>query len=62
MNGSRAATLSTRAASFSLRWGLGAFRGEGFPMVPIAILATVAFVALFADVLAPSNPEVGTLG
>jgi peptide/nickel transport system permease protein len=62
MNGSRAATLSTRVELFRARWGLGAVRGEGFPAIPIAILVGVALVAILADVIAPHNPEIGALG
>jgi len=31
------------------------------PVIPFAILAVIAFMAIFADVLAPHNPEVGAL-
>ena len=62
MNGSRTATLSVRAATFSYRWGLGAVRGEGFPAIPISILLGVALVAIFANVIAPYDPEIGALG
>jgi peptide/nickel transport system permease protein len=31
------------------------------PLIPIIILAVIALVAIFADVLAPHNPEVGSL-
>jgi len=31
------------------------------PVIPTIILATIAFMAIFADVLAPHNPEVGSL-
>ena len=31
------------------------------PMIPITILAVIALTAIFADVLAPHNPEVGSL-
>jgi peptide/nickel transport system permease protein len=34
---------------------------EGFPTIPVLILLTIAFVALFAEVLAPYDPQVGTL-
>jgi len=34
---------------------------EGFPVIPMAILLTIALVALFADVLAPYDPKVGIL-
>ena len=32
-----------------------------FPLIPTLILVGVAFVAIFANVLAPHNPEVGSL-
>jgi peptide/nickel transport system permease protein len=35
---------------------------EGFPLVPVLILAGIAFVAIFANLLAPYDPEVGSLG
>jgi peptide/nickel transport system permease protein len=35
---------------------------EGFPFFPIAILAGILLVAIFANVIAPHNPEVGVLG
>jgi peptide/nickel transport system permease protein len=31
------------------------------PLIPITILAVIALTAIFADVLAPHNPEVGSL-
>lgn len=37
------------------------FRFRDFPLIPALILGSVAFVAIFADVLAPHNPEVGSL-
>jgi len=40
---------------------LPAFRAQGLPMVPIAILVTLALLAIFADLIAPSNPEIGSL-
>ena len=36
-------------------------RTEGFPALPVLILAGIAFVAVFADVLAPYDPEIGSL-
>jgi len=36
-------------------------RMEGFPLIPVLILVGLAFVAVFADVLAPHDPEVGRL-
>ena len=55
MNGSRAQSLS-------LAWRFAALRTGGFPVIPTAIIVTVALVAIFADALAPYNPELGTLG
>lgn len=36
-------------------------RLHGFPVIPVAILLFIAFVAVFADVLAPYDPQVGSL-
>jgi peptide/nickel transport system permease protein len=36
-------------------------RLDGFPLVPVLIIGGIAFVALFANFLAPNNPEVGRL-
>jgi peptide/nickel transport system permease protein len=38
-----------------------ASRRSDFPVIPIAILGVIAFTALFANFLAPHNPEVGSL-
>jgi peptide/nickel transport system permease protein len=43
-------------------WRFSALRVEGFPWIPTIILSTIALVAIFANVLAPYNPEVGVLG
>ena len=37
-------------------------RLASFPIVPVAIIAVMVVVALAADVIAPHNPEVGSLG
>ncbi len=55
MNGSRAATLPVAGR-------LAAFRSDGFPVIPLSILGLLLFVAIFANVLAPHDPEVGSLG
>lgn len=34
---------------------------EGFPVIPVLILLAIALVAIFADVLAPYDPQVGSL-
>jgi peptide/nickel transport system permease protein len=36
-------------------------RLEGFPLIPVLILAGIAFLAVFAEALAPYDPEVGSL-
>jgi peptide/nickel transport system permease protein len=55
MNASRTATLTTT-------WRLPALRLGDFPLIPATILAVIALVAIFAEVIAPHNPEVGVLG
>jgi peptide/nickel transport system permease protein len=55
MNGSRATVLTATGR-------LRSFRTEGFPMIPMSILGLLLFVAIFANVLAPHDPEVGSLG
>lgn len=35
---------------------------EGFPVIPVLILLLIVFVAVFADVLAPYDPQIGSLG
>lgn len=46
------------------RWtrATAVLRASGFPMIPSAILAGMAVVAVFAEVLAPHDPEIGQLG
>lgn len=34
---------------------------EGFPIIPVLILLVIALVAIFANVLAPYDPQVGSL-
>jgi peptide/nickel transport system permease protein len=48
-------------ASTTLPARLLSFRAEGLPLTPIAILLTLAFVAIFAEWIAPFNPEIGSL-
>jgi len=57
MNGSRAAALT-------VAWRLASFRSrlEGLPAFPIVILGTLALLAIFADFIAPHDPQVGLLG
>ena len=37
------------------------WRLKGFPVVPVSILLFIAFVAVFADLLAPHDPQIGSL-
>jgi peptide/nickel transport system permease protein len=55
MNGSR-------AASVTVPWRFPSLRIEGFPWTPAIIIFVIAFAAIFADVLAPYDPEIGVLG
>ncbi len=55
MNGSR-------AASIALAWRRPSVHLENFPWIPAFILSMLVFVAVFANVLAPHDPEVGILG
>src|ERR1019366_6185676 len=36
-------------------------RSRDFPLIPLLILGIIAFVAVFADLLAPHDPQVGSL-
>ena len=40
---------------------IAAWRLDGFPWIPAAILVLIVFVAVFADFLAPYDPQVGSL-
>ena len=57
--------MSTQAETIVLpprfRWRRVSLRLGDFPLIPTLILAGVAFVAIFANVLAPHNPEIGSL-
>jgi peptide/nickel transport system permease protein len=54
--------MSMRSEAVGVASRTDVVRGlEGFPLVPVAILAVIALVAIFANVLAPYDPEIGTL-
>src|SRR5256885_15813670 len=53
---------ASRAAVLAFPGRLAPFRRDGWPMVPITILAVLALLAIFADVIAPHDPQVGLLG
>jgi peptide/nickel transport system permease protein len=40
---------------------LAAFRLKDFPLIPVLILGCITLVAIFANQLAPHNPEIGSL-
>jgi peptide/nickel transport system permease protein len=48
-------------ASAPVAWRLPRVNLDGLPTVPIAILAVLIFLAVFAEFVAPHNPEIGTL-
>ena len=52
----------SRSAALTVAWRFAAFRTEGFPVIACSILGGLLFVAIFANVLAPHDPEVGALG
>ena len=54
--------MSTRVGTLPLTRRFAAFRSEGFPLIPMSILGGLLFVAIFANALAPRDPEVGSLG
>ena len=54
--------MSSRAAGLTVAWRLAALRVGSFPVIPVAILAILGLVAIFADVIAPYDPQVGVLG
>jgi peptide/nickel transport system permease protein len=54
--------INTRAATLSAPGRLALLRVSGFPMIPAAILVGIGLLAIFAEVIAPYNPEIGTLG
>jgi len=52
----------SRAAGPTLAWRFAAFRVGDFPVLPTLILVVLAFTAVFANVIAPGDPEIGVLG
>jgi len=61
MSVSPAPASPSPVATVPVTWRLPVFRADGLPMLPIAILVTLALMAIFADLIAPYNPEIGTL-
>jgi len=58
MNGTRTATPATLTSS----WRLPTIRIGDFPLIPAAIIVVIGLFAIFAEAIAPHNPEVGVLG
>jgi len=54
--------MTSRSATLTVAGRLASFRTDGFPLIPMSILGALLFVAIFANVLAPHDPEVGSLG
>jgi peptide/nickel transport system permease protein len=56
--------MTTRVATLTLALPrrLFSFRTHNMPMVPVAIIVVMALLAIFAELIAPYNPEIGILG
>lgn len=54
--------MSSRSAALTVAGRVASFRTDGFPLIPMSILGALLFLAVFANVLAPHDPEVGSLG
>jgi peptide/nickel transport system permease protein len=61
MSVSPAPAAPSPVASAPITYRLPRIRTDGVPMLPIAILVTLALLAIFAEVIAPHNPEIGSL-
>jgi peptide/nickel transport system permease protein len=53
--------VSPSTATGTLAWRLPKLRTEGLPLVPIGIIVVLALLAVFAEFIAPYNPEIGSL-
>lgn len=54
--------MTTRVATLTLPWRFVSSSTHGLPLLPIGILVVMALLAIFADLIAPYNPEIGVLG
>jgi peptide/nickel transport system permease protein len=52
----------SRAGTLTVSWRLAALRVSGFPLIPVGIIVGLILVAIFANVIAPNDPEIGSLG
>jgi peptide/nickel transport system permease protein len=57
----RATTAALPAPPIGLSSRLAAHGLKDLPVIPVLILVAIAFTAVFADVLAPYDPEIGSL-
>ena len=55
------AVITPPVTTTAVTSGYAFWRLKGFPLVPVLILLFIAFVAIFADVLAPHDPQIGSL-
>jgi peptide/nickel transport system permease protein len=62
MGSGSAANSRSASVILTLPSRLAFLQTQGFPLIPITILLGVLLVAIFANVIAPHNPEVGVLG
>jgi peptide/nickel transport system permease protein len=53
--------MAMRAEAVPLPSRPEVMRLEGFPLIPVLILVGIAVVAIFAEMLAPHDPEIGKL-
>src|SRR5262249_37475071 len=61
-SGSVAMSAISRAATLTFGARLSTFRISGFPYISTSILVGFAILAIFAAVIAPHSPEIGSLG
>src|SRR5438552_3913300 len=54
--------MATQTQAVRLPWRFALGRLDGLPLIPTLILGSIAVVAIFAGVLAPYDPEIGSLG
>src|SRR3982074_3269427 len=62
MGSGSAANSRSASVILTLPSRLAFLQTQGVPLLPITILLGVLLVAIFANVIAPHNPEVGVLG
>src|SRR5262245_61014907 len=58
----RGDAMSTRIGTVTSTWRFPTIRIGDFPVIPAAIIVVIGLLAVFAELVAPYNPEVGVLG